>query len=609
MKQRIFYIFLIILNIAVIVFFLVQYTNASYPDVGHDYRLFITRLLDSHLYYKVNGLGIEWYTPNFGGGLPAYPNPLQMQFSLPQLITWFINPYIAVFISTGIYIAIGFIFTYLFLKNVLELKPLSSILGADFFLINGFLIERMVIGHVNFLTFPLIIIPIYALFSSKIPKWLAGTLISLTGAVLVYSGGVYIAVIGLYSALIIVPLVYFMKPGLFSWRKMFPVLIWGGILTALLCGSKLYATAEYMRFFPRTVHDHYAVKWITGLRGMIFQLIGTMNWYPLLGLIHKTSASYTLRLIAWTKTPYGFWELDSSIAPGLLFLLVYGVLKVLFRKPKIENRNIIVKKIIAALFLLFAIILTAEFSIAKGFLYDQLSKLPVLQSLHAVTRFTSSFILPLAIISAKVFDVWTSKWNSPIKPFIAFAVLSGISLASMWSYYLMPLDIQARFFYIRSINQTYKLAAAGEPFPVKKIVPDMNDYEVFIFGSSNISHHYDPLFRDDNSLLKTLVHEGSVFDVQDGFYNMTNPSSLVYPELNGAKLFERIPVADNKKLLDFINRRPSDWKLPLTQIVLDWVAGITVLLVACAILVHLAGKWIPYLHSIRLPSSLRRAIS
>ncbi len=119
MKKSGLYTILIIINILVIVLFLVQYTNASYPMVGGDYRLFISRLLDSHLYYKANGLSIEWYTPNFGGGLPAYPNPLQMQFSLPQLMTWFINPYSAVFVSTAIYIAIGF-FRYL-------LVPLQSI--------------------------------------------------------------------------------------------------------------------------------------------------------------------------------------------------------------------------------------------------------------------------------------------------------------------------------------------------------------------------------------------------------------------------------------------------------------------------------------------------
>jgi hypothetical protein len=591
MKKRRPYVLLIILNILIIILFLVQYTNAAYPMVGHDYRLFISRLVDSHLYYKVNGLSIEWYTPNFGGGLPAYPNPLQMQFSLPQLITWFFNPYIAVFISTGIYIAIGFIVTYLFLLNIIHLKPLSAILGADFFLINGFLIERVVVGHVNFLTFPLIIIPIYALFNPKLPNWIAGALISLTGAVLVYSGGVYIAVIGFFSALMIVPLVFLLESELFNCRRMLSVLSWGGILTILLCGSKLYATASYMRFFPRILHDQFRSNWITGLGGMIFQLVGTLNFYPILGLIHKTSASYMVRVDAWTKTPYGFWELDSSIAPGLLFLLVYGAGRRLFRKPRIERRNINKKKLFAGIFLLFAITLITEFAVTKGILYEQLSKLPVLQSLHANTRFTSAFILPMAILAAKIFDVNIGKRQSAKATFIFYAFLSGASLASMWSYYIMPMDAQARLFNIAPLIKTYQRGSAGETFPVSRIVPNMNDEEVFMLNSSNTHFHYDPLFRDNSEFLTPLVHEGSVFDVQDGYYNMTDPSALVYPEANGSSLFSRIPVSDYQKLYDFINRRPSDWKLPVAQIILDWAAGVTFLLEICTLFIYHAIKW------------------
>ena len=606
MKNRLFNTLLILVNILVIVLFLVKYANATYPLVGNDYRQSIPNLIDSNLYYKVSGFSIEWYTPNFGGGLPSYPNPLQMQFSLPQLVTSFINPYAAVFVSMAIYIAIGFFVTYLFLRQGIELNPLSSILGADFFLINGFLIERVVVGHDNFLTFPLIIIPVFAILNPKLPSWIAGVLISITGAVLVYSGGVYIAVIAFFSALIIVPLMYFLKPSLFSWRRILLVLLWGGLLTVLLCGSKLYATAEYMRFFPRTEHDQYPTNWITGLGGMIFQLVGTLIFYPVLALLHRTSGTYFVRLLALTRTPYGFWELDSSIAPGLLFLVFYGVVLVLFRKPQIEKRNILIKKSFAGICLLFAILLATEFTITKGVLYEQLSKLPVLQSLHADTRFAASFILPLAILAAKVFDTWTAKWKSGIKPFIFFTVLGGVSLASMWSYYLMPMGIQARNFDINSMIDTYKRISAGETFPVHQIIPDMNDYEVFILGSSNTTHHYDSLFGDNNVLLTPLVHEGPVFDIQDGFYNMTDPSSLLFPEVNGSKFFERIPVSDYKKLMDFINRRPSDWKLPLTQILLDWLAGITLLLEAIAVLIYLAGKWISFSSLLRfLPLRLR----
>ena len=528
MKKNLFFALLIFINILLINFFLIQYTNASYPMVGNDYGGFTARLLDSHLYYKANGFGIEWYTPNFGGGLPAYPNPVQTQFSLPQLVTWFVNPYMAILISTAIYVSIGFLVTYLFLKNIFEMRPLSAILGADFFLINGFMIERVVLGHVNLLTFPLIIIPIYAILHPRLPSWIGGVLISLTGAALVYSGGVYIAIIGLFSTLIIIPLMYFIRPQLISWRKILPVLIWGGILTVLLCGSKLNATMQYMRFFSREVSDHYPTNWLTGLGGMILQLFGTMNFLPILNVIHKTSASFTVRLLNWTKTPYGFWELNSSIAPGLLIMLVIGALMVIFRKPIIETRKVTIKKIITGLCLIFFISLVTEFSMAKGSLYELFRQLPILKSLHADIRFTSSFIIPLAIIGAKVFDGLTGKWESTIKVFLAYCIIGGISLASMWSYFLMPLNIQTRYFDVTSIYRTYKLSSEGNILPVTQIVPDMNDYEVFILGSSNTRHHSDALFRDDNLLLTPLVHEGSVFDVQDGYYNMTNPASLCF---------------------------------------------------------------------------------
>jgi hypothetical protein len=594
MKKHLPYALLIFINILIINLFLILYTNSSYPMVGTDYGGWSTRLLDSHLYYKANGFGIEWYTPNFGGGLPAYPNPAQLQFSLPQLVTWFINPYPAILVSTAIYVAVGFLVTYLFLSKIIELRPLSAVLGANFFLINGFLIERVAIGHVNFMTFPLIIIPVYAIFHPKLPNWIAGILISITGAILVYSCVVYIAVIGLFSFLMIVPLVFFLKPRLISWRKILPVLIWGSILTALLCGSKLYATMEYMRFFSREISDHYPTNWIRGLGGMIFQLIGTLNFVPILSLIHKTSASYTVRLVNWTRTPYGFWELDSSIAPGLLILLIIGALMVIFRKPKIETRNVTIKKIIAGVCLILAISLATEFSITKGILYETLRSLPILKSLHADIRFTSSFILPLAILGAKVFDVWTGEWKSAIKTFMVFIIIGGISLGSMWSYFYMAPNTQPRYFSITSIDKTYKLSSEGKTFPVTKIIPDMNDYEVFLAGASNTNHHSDALFGDNNLLLTPLVHEGSVFDVQDGYYNMTDPSGLVFPEVNGSMLFERIPVSDFSKLSDFINRRPSDWKLPLIQIILNWASSISFLLEICAISICLVRKWIPF---------------
>jgi hypothetical protein len=106
-----------------------------------------------------------------------------------------------------------------------------------------------------------------------------------------------------------------------------------------------------------------------------------------------------------------------------------------------------------------------------------------------------------------------------------------------------------------------------------------------------------------------LVHEGSVFDIEDGFYNMTDPTGYVFPKANNSKLFSRIPLSDYDKLVDFVNRRQPDWKLPLIQIILDWIAGITILVEVVTILVFMLGKRIPFMKSNRFMSLLWRSRS
>ncbi len=571
MKQRILPAIFIFLNILVISVFIIRYSTATYPIVGNDYKLFIPRLIDSHLFYIVNGFGIEWYTPSFGGGLPAYPNPLQMQFSLPQLITLLANPLVAVLATTAIYLAIGFVVTFLFLRDLLDFNYLSAILGANFFVASGFLIERVVVGHVDKITFPLIVIPVFALFNPKLPAWLAGALISLTGAILINSGGVYIGVMCLFTTLVTFPLIYFLKPSLLSWRKILPVLFWGTILTLLLCGSKLYAITTLMKTFPRGVSDHYFVSWYSSMGGLIFQLVGVMTTLPFLRLIGKSSMVFVVRLAKWIGSPYGFWELDTSISPVLSFLLVYGAWMVFTHKPRLE-KAFLFKKILTGACLLFFIVLVVQFSTARGILFEQLKVLPIFNSLRTNTRFTASFILPLSILGAKVFDIWMKNCSNQRNLF-AFVLLNGISLVALWAYYLLPMDIQGRNFEINNLLGTYSEIQAGNTFPVNKIIPAMNDYEVFQAQASNTINHYDPIYGSSSFL--PLVHEGSVFDIEDGYYNMTDPTGYVFPFENGSKLFSRIPVSDYNKLENFINRRQVDWKLPAIQILLDWAAGLT----------------------------------
>lgn len=116
----------------------------------------------------------------------------------------------------------------------------------------------------------------------------------------------------------------------------------------------------------------------------------------------------------------------------------------------------------------------------------------------------------------------------------------------------------------------------------------MNDDEVFMAQASNVTHHYDPLLGENSFL--PLVREGSVFDIQNGYYNMTDPTGYVFPKENNSKLFSLIPVSEYKELIDFLNRRQPDWKLPSIQIILDWAAGLTFIIIFLAVISYSLRK-------------------
>ena len=185
-KKKFAFIFFGFLFILV---YILYYVNGLYPFVGHDYRYFLTRLVDNYLHFKVNGLTIQWFSPRFGGGLPAYHNPQQLHFSLIQFLTLFFSPWHANNVSLGIFILVGYFFTYRFARDILDLGWMGSILAAIVFSSNGFYIQHAAAGHVSFHVFPLSVLIIYALFNINIPPLLSGVISGCALGLIVHSGG------------------------------------------------------------------------------------------------------------------------------------------------------------------------------------------------------------------------------------------------------------------------------------------------------------------------------------------------------------------------------------------------------------------------------------
>jgi hypothetical protein len=266
MRTRKFQVSLQVVIAIAISAFLVFYLNKDYPKVGHDYYYFIPRLIDVLLHYKVNGLSIQWYTPSFGGGLPGYPNPENIQFSLPQLLTMIVNPWAACLISTVVFALAGYFSMQFFLKRILSFSWQASVLGGLFFTINGFYIEHMAVGHLGYQGFPLLPILFIALFAEFLPPFIAASILALVFAALIHQAGFIVIVIFILSSLVILPILYAINPRLFIFKRLARILLFGSLFSGLIAGSKIYAVYSLMRYFPRNIADHYNVTSWTALK-------------------------------------------------------------------------------------------------------------------------------------------------------------------------------------------------------------------------------------------------------------------------------------------------------------------------------------------------------
>jgi len=594
LKKTSFVILLIILNILAVGAFIVWYCNRTYPIIGHDYRLFMPYMIDSYLHQKINGLTIQWYTPSFAGGRPVFSNPQDFQYSLPQFLLWVVNPWDAILVSLLTFIIIGFIATYYFLKRLLGLGPLASILGAVFFMANGFYFEHAAVGHLTFQAFPLFSVIVIIFTHPRLPYWMAGLFLSLVITILVYSG-IHNIPFFILTAILFFPLLYLLKPSLFNWRKIFAIVLVGGILTALLCGSKVYAIYSFMQYFPRLIQDNYTTNLWIGVVGIIRQLLGTMTLAPFYQMINGQNAiGFIADMIKSSGSLYGYWELDASLSPALLILLTGGAFVFLVHKPN-RKAPINKKRLIAEVCLILAIWLVIEFSLAKGILYPFLRNLPILESLRANVRYVCAFIFPLAVVGAVIYDNWTKNWKSKTRVVIVFILLDGIALGSLLAFRSVPPQNLQFVCDYRPILDTYdKIRYEGETFPIKYVIPDAQPWSVFEENATNLIDPDNMEFNPLQGGYTLALHAGSVYHIDNGYYNIIDPTGYLFPGSNGSFKFARIPVTEKAQFLDFINRRQPDWKLPRREQVLGWTALITLIAEFGVLLAYPAKKWIRF---------------
>ena len=566
----------IVLNIIIINGVALGVLNLRYPLVGHDYTLTLPSMLDTALHYRLNGLSIQWFTPTFGGGMPAFPNPNNGQFSLLCFLAVIFPPWQAVMLFVVILVSAGFLACYYFFNHTLKLNWTASILGAMFFSANGFVITRTAAGQLGYSPFALLAVLLIILFEENLPVKIAAALFGLLLAMYIHFAGYFIIIIFGLSLLMLLPLFFLYKPGLVQWKRLFSIIAVGGVLGVIISAAKLAATFSFMRYFPRLMADNYPSSFFVGLLGIILQLLGTPNLVPLFILGGLDPSNYPTFTRAATGTHYGMWELDISMTPMVFIIILVCMIKFVHNPRKyfsLLNNN---QEKIALLLFFFFTWIAIEFTLAKGIIYPALRHLPILSSLRANVRFTGTFIFPLAFLSAAACNHWSKTWDRK-KLLRTYLLVNLLTVIPLGSYFLFDKDMFWMFYDIAAPQKVYEEMRAGKSFEIAEIgSPEGRNTGALLYRTSNLNL-YEPIFGFDLENFHPQVENGSIWKIKDGRYNMTDPTGYVYPELNNNKPFDRFRVEDKQALELFAKHLQPDWKIPVYQRILDWVSGLSFL--------------------------------
>jgi hypothetical protein len=569
--------------------FLLVYVNLSYPWIGHDYRYFLPRLLDTRVHYLNNGFTVQWFTPSFGGGLPAYFHPQHLQFSLQQLFTYWLHPWVATLLTVCIYTAVGYGMFYLFLREVMDVNWQAGILGALFFISTGFFIQHSTTGTA-YEGYPLIALILFVLYSTRISNLQGGILIGIVLALWIFSAGFYLFVVLGLVIIMMIPLIYLLHPGRVQGGKLFMKALLSVVVFTLLSIGKIYAVFSFMQNFPREIDNHYYSTFFAALVGTIVQLIGVPLFTVPLRVLRNPSAVGQMMTALVGGQQLGIWEMDISISPVLLYILFFQIRKIPAKiREGMTKKTLALRlnreKKLAFIFLIFAGWIAFSFTSARGWIFDMMHNLPVLKSLHNNPRFAVAFVLPLSILGAKFFDLELLKLVA-IKRNRTFVFFFLATLASLGIYFLLPLDLQSRNYNYRTTLEDYQSAKDNEKYYVEKIlvIPDMYVFE----NHASSFYPYEPIFGYENEEFSARLVPGSIYLEEDGYYNMTNPRSLVY---DSEELFARFITEEREKLEQFAHYQQLDWDIPPMQHFLNTVSAVTFVGVSGYGLVRL-GIWV-----------------
>ncbi len=559
--------------------------NPFFPNVhgalGHDYSLFLPSLLDGVYWFKTNGISeVPWFTPSFGGGLPKFPNPQSMYYSVPQWICFLTDPLSSVRISIMLFGFLGFLGFYILLSKVFKTDSWVAILGSTLFLFNNFYFVRMLIGHLGYHSFMLM--PLLAFFliykiNSGIKKHvLFGILGALIIAYVIYSGGFHLLPIMILASVVILVLYLLIndREPFAPYIYRFFIVVFLGLLFS---ASILNASISYIGLFSR---DFYPLPGYANSN--IIMIIFLMT------LFVRVPVDIVNSYYENTFMPFGMHEFDYGITIIPLLLMLIGL--VYFFRYKYRNffsfRNVIL-----CLLLWGFLAIPFFLNYYSPSWNNVLKSIPFICSSSTLIRWISVYI-PFVIVFAMLGVSHGIKHGRKIVPL----VVSCIFLVVVISKFSVNEQYYANQHYKpHSIIKGYNEIQKGEIKPeIKTIALEsfadgewITSNDIFVTGASQI-RPYEPIFGYllEQFPQKTL-HAGDALSLNEsGTLNVKNPVSYVFPKENHLSPGDHFTSAQYNDALKFTQYKPFDFRFSVRQIIANYLTLFSLLGVVLYFLVQ-----------------------
>ena len=549
--------------------------NIHYPFIGADMEYYSSRLIDAFLHIKNEGLfTVQWWTPSFGGGIPAFPNPLHLQFSVTPYLMFFFTPWVSTQITYVLMLIIGYVLVFNYVHNHLKFGFYSSLCSAVVFSTNGYFINHSLVGHLNYSSFVLIAIVPYIISSNWSEKKCI-VFFSIFMVYLLYSAGfpsIFLIYLSFAQLVFFLPIIT--KKSI-CYKKILRIFLLSHLIIIGIGFSKFTAVLLHMDVFPR-FQDFFS--WQPYFIAFPFSTIAQLfSWRILIPFesILPVPADSVLFWIVGSR--YEFWENDVSLSPvvpiTLVIFFIVNKMKLSQFISKPKNRLYLL-----ALIAIFWI--SIEMSIGKGPTWSLIKELPIVKSTHVNVRYTGAMTLFATLLFSFCYTSLIKKKSLIFKKSVTSLIIF-ISFISMSSYYFISIQKKAYSAYniTNEIIVWEKMKTEHKMSSINQLININSKEQVNVFNknASSLSPN-DPLYGYHGEFFRSSLNTGSIRKIdQNGYFNFHNPMTFYNPKNNSGKR-DKIHSSDINNFELFINRKQPHWELPFIQKFANWITIISILI-------------------------------